>query len=403
MSKRRFNRRRYMGIRGALRHEARLVAREQRALLAIVLIAPIFYAFFYGSVYLHKAERDVPIAVVDQDHSALSRRLVRSLDAHQNLAVARHDGSLEAARAALLRMEVHGIAYIPAGFGAAVQRREGDEVKVFVDASRFLITNDLSLGFSEVVGTLSAGARIRMARAQGQTAEQARTTALPIEGVRKPLFNPAESYGDFMLPGLLGLILQQVLLMAVGLSAASDRERGRLARLPAVTGGRVLDALTGKLLFYVLIFGAYALFFFTVVLDTFRLQVEGSTLALVAATVLLLIAVAGGAFFVGSFFRRAEGPLQFFILTTYPFFLLSGYSWPLSAMPAPVRLLAQGLPSTPYLRAVMRIVQMGAGWSHVAPELLHLSVLALVAVLAACLRLRHLSRRSEAMQRAPTP
>ncbi len=379
-------------VRAAIfRREIRLIMGGQPGLLAVVLLAPLFYFFFYGSVYYDKSERDVPVVVVDADHTELSRRITRSLDAHANIAVVAASASLDDAARKLTLGEVQGIVYLPVGFEKNIKARRGAVMKVYVDASRFLIANDLSVGFSEVAGTIGAGIRIRYAQAQGLPSAGARGWALPLQAISKPLFNPTDSYGDAMLPGLMALILQQVLLMAVGISVSGERERGTLSLLTNRSGG-IMGALTGKGLPYLLVFTLYAWFAFTVVLPSFHLTLHGSVALLTGAALLLFLSIYGIAFFLASFFRSTLLPLQFFILSSYPAFLLSGYSWPVFAMPAPVRALATFLPTTPYMALLLRVGRMGASWRQVAPELLHLSALALLYVALAALRLKWLSR-----------
>jgi ABC-2 type transport system permease protein len=119
---------------------------EYRAIFTDAGVALIFfgaiviYPFFYSLPYLPEVLRDIPVAVVDGDHSALSRKLIRMLDAHENLAVAARFGDLESAKKAFFQREAHGIIVIPAGFEKKALRREQATVVLYGDASYFLTT-----------------------------------------------------------------------------------------------------------------------------------------------------------------------------------------------------------------------------------------------------------------------
>ncbi|RLD10274.1 hypothetical protein DRI50_11250 [candidate division KSB1 bacterium] len=354
-----------------IRREAKLISRDIN-ILAVVLIAPLIYGLFYPSVYWHKGEQDVPVVVVDTDHSALSRTLIRSLDAHRLVAVQSEAADYGQAKAQLETGAVQGIVYIPSDFSKKIKKGQGVSLKIFLNTSRFLVSNDMNLAINEVVATLNAGIRINYFKSQGLPAQK----ALPLQTEVRTLFNPALTYGDFLIPGLLVLILQQTLLIGLAESFAKEREEHTIKQLFELAGHRMDVALAGKAAFYLALFGAYSALFYGAFFSLFHIPLHGNLWALTALTVLFLITVIYISLLISSFFKRKIVALQFLVFTSYPVFLLSGYSWPLSAMPGWLRVAAQLLPGTPYLNAFVRITQMGAGWGAVWPQFLHLAALA---------------------------
>jgi ABC-2 type transport system permease protein len=374
-------------FRKVFQRELTIIVRD-RDILTILLISPLFYAFFYGSVYLHKTESAIPIAVVDNDQSALSRSLTRSLDAHQLLLVQGSYPEINAAKNALENWQVQAIVYLPKNFQDNIKNRKGSSFNVFLNGSKFLIANDINKAVNEVSATFGAGVKWRYLKSDGLHPNQALKLVEPLQGEIRPLFNVTESYGDFLLPGLLVLILQQTLLIGLAESMARETETGEIGSWLTTADNTISTAIFGKLGFYLLLYSAYALLFFTLHFYLFKLPFVGSILLAVGLTLLFLAVISLTAIFVGSFFNSKLDALLILVFTSYPLFLFSGYSWPLGAMPRLLHGIALLLPGTPYFLAIDRIIMMGANWQHVAPEIIHLIVLLALWSALAVLRFR---------------
>ncbi|MGE5402993.1 MAG: ABC transporter permease [Ignavibacteriales bacterium] len=381
--------RKIRGVISVLKRETLYIVKDMD-LVTIILLSPLFYAFFYTSVYWHKSENNVPVVVVDMDKSPLAATLTRSLDAHQLVNISEIVPDFETAKDRIYKLEAQGVLYIPKGFESSLKAGKVSDLKIYLNTSRFLVSNDINKAVNEVAGTMGAGIKLRYFQAQGYNFEQAKEMIEPLQGEVKPLFNPTESYGDFLIPGLLVLILQQTLLMGLAESIAKEREENTLLPLYNTSGHSIWATITGKGLFYFILFASYAFLFFVLHFSIFRIKLAGSVSAVVVLTALLLISVIYMATFISSFFQRKIISLQVFAFSSYPLFLMSGYPWPTQAMPSYIRVLADLLPSTPYLTAFNRIIQMGAGWSDIVPEFLHLIILAVLGLILTRLRLKFL-------------
>ena len=371
-------------------------------ILVIILLSPLFYGLFYGSAYVHKTESNVPIVIVDQDHSSLSRQLVRYLDAHQLLAVKSVEPTLQEAKHDVDTWQAQGVVWIPRDFERRIKRGQQSDLKVYLNTSRFLPANDINRAVQEVAATLNAGIRIRHFEAHGLNKGQAFEQFEPLQIDNRNLFNYRQTYGDFLIPGILVLILQQTLLFGLAMSIARESETKGWQTLYQQANGSIWAVIGGKSLGYLLLYLGYASFFFTVYFTLFKIPFRGNLLAFLAVTFLFLIAVAYLSVFVGTLFERKIIALQFLVFTSYPVFLLSGFSWPLSAMPPAVRWLAECLPTTPYLQALNRMAAMGAGWNDVWPETFHLLLLIFIGLLLTRLRIKHfLNRTIKAGLRSP--
>jgi ABC-2 type transport system permease protein len=371
----------------------RLLQREQRVIrrdkniLSVLLLAPVFYAFFYGSIYMHKSEQDVAIMVVDQDQNSWSREFIRNLDAHPLIRVKEVSVDLAMARTQLDEMSVFGLVVIPAATFRNLSREEAATVVVEINTTRFLIANDINKAVNEV----AEEAGRRFCEASLARTGRPRTMATPLPADLRALANTTESYGDFMLPGLLMLILQQTLFIGMAEGMGKERETASLGRWLAEAEQRPWLAVAGKGAYYFALYAGYAALFLAMHYSLFKLVQVGTLWQVATLLVLFLVAVVSWAFLLATFFSTKLQALRWSVFTSYPLFLLSGYSWPVLAMPAPMQVLAQLIPLTPFMRAFTRVTLLGAGWTQVAPELLHLLMLAAICFWLAGLRVRRLA------------
>lgn len=373
--------------------EIRLIARDKN-IISVILLAPLFYSFFYGSIYFNKSETKVEISIIDNDASATSRKIIRFLDANQMLSVTNTISNMEEGKEKLIDNDAKAIFYLPKGFEETLKSGKQAKVKIYLNSTRFLVSNDINKAINEVIGYVNAGITVNYYKSKGNSFEQAKAQAIPINMDIRPMFNFTDSYGDFLIPSILILILQQTLLIGLSQSIAKERENKTFPTLVKLGKWKPLAIIYGKGLFYLLLFGSYSIFFFTVSFGVFKLQNIGNFLPLFIITFLLLIAVINISVFVASFFHRKIVALQFLTLTSYPIFLVSGYSWPFNLLPAYLKVFANILPSTPYFGAFTRITQMGASMIDVLPEIIHLLLLTIIGNLLAYYRVKYLSKKS---------
>jgi len=177
--------------------------------------------------------------------------------------------------------------------------------------------------------------------------------------------------------------LQQTLLMGLAESVAKEREEKTFAGLEKASNQHIWGAITGKGGFYFAVYLIYCLFFFTVNFSIFKLNFIGNGFIVAFLSVLFLAAVIMFGIFFASFFKKKVLAFQFFSLTSFPIFFISGYSWPKEYMPAGVQFISNLLPITPYFNAFVRVSQTGAGLADVVPQIIHLLILLVLGVVLA--------------------
>lgn len=356
--------------------EAQRIPKDHSLLLTLI-IAPLLYAFFYGSIYLNKFEEEVSVAIVDADNSELSRNLIRQLDATPQIKIISVQPSEEYADELFKLEEVQVIIYFERELEKKVKLLKGTTVLVKSNASRFLPANDVVQAATTVFMTVGVGVRMEYYKAKGHYADVALQMANPVEIEYKPLFNKNLSYGDFLIPGLLILILQQTLLLGLAEGTSREREKGTLKDWIGYSKS-TLHALFGKASFYMFLFANFAVFFQLVNSHILEIDNNSSVLTLVVLFTLFFLCIIPFGMWIGLLIKKELLAMQIMAFSSYPLFLLSGYSWPQSALPTWLQVISNLIPTTPMLDAYVKATQQGATLSTLLPQCLHLLVLAIV-------------------------
>jgi ABC-2 type transport system permease protein len=274
----------------------------------------------------------------------------------------------------MYKQEIQGFIWFPKGFEKKLLKLQGADVKMFLNTTRFLPSNDLNKTVNTVMMTVGSGVRLRYFEAHGINPKHAIELINPVLPEIRPIYNPTNNYGDFLLPGLLFLILQQTLLIGMGESVAVDNEKGKFAKY-LNDENSILNYITGKSAYYILLYFSYFMIFFFGVYPALGVTNHGNLFALMTVGMIFTGVVALLSILFGSFVKSQALYMGILAFSTYPFFMTSGYSWPVVAMPVPIQWLSQVIPTTHFLHAGTRIVVMGGSWGDVAADIYKLLIL----------------------------
>jgi len=331
---------------------------EDHSLLLTLLIAPLLYVFFYGSIYSFKEEEKVKLAVVDDDQSSLSRLLMQQINNLQLVDILIVP-SVDRAQHEMYEGVCQGYLYIDKGLEQKVLSLQQGNVVLAVNAGRFLPSSDLIASVTKICLAVSAGVRMQYFEMKGLTEQNSLRRAMPVNLDYRPMFNDRSSYGAFLLPGLLMLILQQTLLLGLAESVAAERMKKTLGGWFSVTDGNIFYGIIGKGLFYFFLFSCYALFVLTINFSVLHLPLTGSLWALAFIMMVFLLTLIPMAMWIGSFFKSQILCLQIMAFSSYPIFLITGYSWPFSMLPVFIRVISSLLPTSPFMRVYISVTQQG--------------------------------------------
>lgn len=366
---------------------------EDKSILLTCLLAPIFYAFFVGSIYKEKNVSNIPIAIVDQDHSAMSRQVSRLIDSNEKIEIHSAYSNLNDALFLFNSLEVQGILIIPNDFEKNTLNLEGSTVELMLNNTKFLTSNEINKGVQQVMLTVAGGVRLSYLISSKIPTELAEQQAQPIMPVVKPIYNATNNYGDYLLPILLVLIIQQTLIIGFGQSVLHELVHFKTLSNPKVNFYSFMKIFTAKGLYYFILYASLFFLFYKVIFPYYHLDFKGSEFLHFLLSSIFILAIMVYTIFLGTFFKSTIGWTEIMAFSTYPLFLVSGYSWPIEAMPLGLQVIANLLPSTPYFTVFNKLAAQGADLVNIKNEVIHLTALLLFGYLILFLRFQYIHKR----------
>ena len=353
-----------------------------RPVFSVVVVAAAIYAVLYPQPYLNEALRKVPIAVVDQDRTQTSRELARLVDATPDVSVAEVLPDVPTAQREVYARSIFGILLIPRHFERELMHGRASPIALYADASYFLMYQRMNGAVTAVSRTLGTNFEIARLVNLGVDPPVAAAATDPMPFIPVPLFNPQGGYATYILPAALVLILQQTLLIGVGLLGTIP---GRAVTVAGTGEGRrrlsdlvfdSVETVSGKLLAYLLVEALIVSTYLIGLPYLYGLPRLGSVATILAFALPFTLAVGALGLVVAAIFRKPLAVQLVFAAIGLPFFFLAGFAWPAEAMPVAVRWLARLLPSTLAIDGLVDVAQLGASLSDVRGEFLGLWLLA---------------------------
>ena len=350
------------------RFELRQVLRDEGVLLFCIVV-PLIYPLLYSWVYNNENIREVPVAVVDQSHSALSRQFIRMCDASSEVHVVSYAVDLDDAQSLVSRQIVKGIYLIPEDFATRVNRMQQATVSVYCDMA-------LMLTYKAIYQTAMAvsqqmGAEIQTKLSGNYTAREDLITTSPLDVEEVAMFNPQAGYGTAVLPAVLMLIIQQTLALGIGLAAGTARERNRYGDLVPIhpSYGGIGRIISGKTLCYLMVYAIMATYLTIAVPKMFHFIHIATWQDLSLLLIPYLLACVFFGMTVSCLVRFRENVILLVVFVSLPLLFLTGVSWPQTSIPGYLQGVSWLFPSTFGVRAYLRLNSMGASIADVSSEL----------------------------------
>lgn len=380
--------------------ELKAVFKDQGVLIFFLLV-PLAYPLLYAFIYTGEVVREVPAAVVDMNKSTLSREFIRNVDATPDVKIQSHCADMEEAKLLLKESKVYGVIYIPESFSSDITKGIQTQVTLYCDMSGMLYYKAILTASTEV--SLKMNKAIKAKRAGNTTNRQDEISSAPITYEAVNLFNPQAGYASFLLPAVLILIIQQTLLLGVGLSAGTARENNRFRDLVPLSRQYqgTLRIVLGKSSAYFIIYAIVSAYILCVVPKIFSLVQIAQAGTLAAFILPYVLSCIFFAMTCSIFIHHREACMMIYVFTSVPLLFISGVSWPGSAIPEFWRVISWLFPSTFGINGYIAINSMGATLDQVLPEFRALWIQTGVYFLTTCIVYRRqiMLSRSHAMER----
>lgn len=361
-----------------------LTVLRDKGILIFIVFVPLAYPLLYSYVYTNEVCRDVPAAVVDDCHSPLSREFISRIDGTPDVKIIGTFQNTDEAREELRCQRAYGIIHIPESFSRDIGQGKQTHVALFSDMSSMLYYKAMLLAATDV--SLDMNNDIKIERSEPVTDRDEEIARMPIEYDHLSLYNPQSGFAAFLIPPVLMLIVQQTLLLGIGMEMGNTREKNCGRIIPDGPHYRhVMPIVWGKALVYLPLYFVSAVYFVAFVNPSFHLPMLGEYTTYLAFIVPYILACIFFSITLSSLIYRREDCILIFVFMSVPMLFLSGVSWPQSAIPAFWKYFSYLFPSTLGLNAYPRIMTMGCSISDIAPLYIGLWIQTAVYFATSCL------------------
>ena len=364
--------------------------KNDKAVISTFFSVAILILVVYTYIYSNQVVKEVPVAVVNQDASKMSRDYTAMLNATEGTKVISTYTDLQEAKVAYYSKKVEGIVIIPKNFEKNIRSGKQSYISTFSDASNMVFYKKILGDISVINGYFSAGIAINKQLAKGIPLDQAKQNYTPIQAISTSLFNTTSGYATYMIPMLTALIVQLVLLMGIGLLGGSRQEdiatHTNFPRL--LHKGGTIPVLLAKAFLYTAIFIVIIPIQIGIVYTLFSIPVRSSLFNVYLFFVPYIFSVVFLGIAISSFFKRREDSILFLVLLSIPSIMLSGLSFPKEGFSGFYQLISKIIPSTPGITGFVKLTQMKASFIEVIHEWNHLWLLVIVYFILAAFSLK---------------
>ncbi len=376
------------GISNTLRismREFQLIFKDVGVMILIFAV-PLIYPMLYSFIYYPEVVRDLPIAVVDLSKSSDSRQYIRDLDATPDVKVINSSVSMADAINLFKKRQVRGIVQIPETFSSDMALGRQTTVSAYADMEFFLYYKALVTATSFV--SLETGKHIQVKNLtdKGLTEQQAEITAEPFLMVDNAMANRGGGFASYGIPAALILIIQQTLVIAIGIMAGTARERHVFGTLVPLDRKRMgtLRLVIGKSAAYFTIYALLCVYMLGMIPEWFGYGRDAGLTELIALITPFILSSVFMGLTLSVIFKNRESSMMLYLFTSIPLLFLSGIIWPLANF-SPVWLVVREIfPSSNAIFGYIKMNSLGATIFETRKEIMSLWIQTGVYFLTAC-------------------
>jgi ABC-2 type transport system permease protein len=368
-------------VRPFMKKEFRQIRRDSRSLIFMIFI-PGFMLLMFGYA-LNFDVKHIPLAVLDQDGSRVSRDLVDKFRTTEYFNLKAELGKPGELDALMGREKIRAALVIPTNFSEDLLAGRSPSVQVIVDGSNAMSGTTAAGYVGAILQSYSQKITLEALESRGVMGQK-----IPFRPEVRVWYNPELRSARFLVPGLMAFILMVILTVSTAFSVVREKERGTMEQI-MVSPVRPAELILGKLIPYVLISLASAHLVLGLSWVLFGVGIKGNYLLLLLTIILFLICGLGQGILISAITKTQQVAFLISVLTTFlPTFILSGFVFPVRNMPAFVQAVTYLVPAKYFLAALRAIIIKGAGLRAFWNQLLFLAGFAVLTLGLSTARLR---------------
>lgn len=362
---------------------------ERKTLYLLTIVIPLLIFLFYGEIYKNELLRELPVAIYDLDNSPLSQKICEHIEATSSMKIVKYESSLDNIKEDFFSGSIHGAFYLPRNLEKDLKEGKNSSVVVYKNTSNLIIGNTILKDASAVIRTVSAGVQIKKLRSKGLSYDKALNIANPIRIETHSLFNPNYSYKSYLAPGLIAFTFQLLIMTAAVIVISSEFSHNTFNELMILAKNNPVMIFFGKAVPHFLINTASSLMVIGLIFPFFNIEIHGSVILLTIFFLIFVAACLNLGLFISSIVHDQLFATEVSVFINTPAFILSGFTFPLWAMPTIHNWLAKLLPFTHFLNGLSKIIQMKATFQQTQNEFIVLTLFALVSALLILIALKY--------------
>lgn len=317
---------------------------HDKASLFILFIGPLLAFFLVSYIFSAGVPRDLPVAIVDDDHSALSRKIARLSEATAIASIDRSYISLAEARDAIEEGRIDAVLYIPAATEKHILRSEPASIALYVNNANVIKGSLLGSNIQKAIRTVSAGIRLQARLARGATREQAIAQVMPVRVNSSVLFNPFISYAYFITLILLPVMLTIFVFFGTVYAIGTELQYGTAGNWLMQANNSINVALVAKLLPYTITYFAMACCMNLTLFYFLGVPLQGNTGALLVSELLLILSYQSMAIVYVALTKNMRLALSLGSAYTMLAVTYAGFTYPAFGMPGAAQVLGRLFP-----------------------------------------------------------
>ncbi|AFS78864.1 putative ABC transporter, type 2 [Gottschalkia acidurici 9a] len=302
---------------------------KNRDIIVLLLLAPIALTLLFGGVYLNDYVEEVPIAVLDEDNSSMSRMIVQQFYENNRFDLKYYANTREELEELVEDGKAKMAVYIPKDLYKDILAGRSSEVMIALDGTNMIISNNAYSSAAEIIQTIGAGAQIKAISGKGMMPQVAQNTALAFKFTDRTVYDPRMTYMNYLILGYIAIFLQQVIVSGLGISVLKDMEKLKRENNIVQT---IMDIMAKIIAcgFYSLI-SIYASVY--IVSNLFNVNIRGSMESMFILSIMFIIAISGPAIILAVMTGEKIKLAQISFMLSLPTFVSCGYVWPIDQMP----------------------------------------------------------------------